>query len=90
MDVIGDACPPVGEEYAMGMAKPTGGYAQHMIDPDGWPEIDEDTFHHRAQQYTLALRQITEALRTCQDQQAEIFDGGVWLGSAAGAANREL
>jgi hypothetical protein len=74
----------------MGMAKPTGGYAQHMVDPGGWPEIDEDAFYHRAQHYTRALRQVTEVLQTCQHQQSEIFEGGIWLGSAAGAANREL
>jgi hypothetical protein len=74
----------------MGVAKPTGGYAEQMLDPGGWPDVDEQAFYDRAQQYTQVLRQVTDVLETCQHQQAEIFDGGIWSGSAAGAANGEL
>jgi hypothetical protein len=74
----------------MGVAKPTGGYVEQMLDPGGWPDVDEQAFYDRAQQYTQVLRQATDVLGTCQHQQAEIFDGGVWSGSAAGAANGEL
>ena len=74
----------------MRVARPTGGYAEQMLDPGGWPEVDEDVFYDRAQQYTKVLQQITEVLGSCQHQQAEIFDGGVWSGTAAGAANGEL
>nr|WP_258043629.1 hypothetical protein [Mycobacterium kansasii] len=35
----------------MSIARPTGEYAELMLDPDGWPEADEDTFYDRAQQY---------------------------------------
>jgi hypothetical protein len=74
----------------MGVAKPTGKYAEQMLDPGGWPDVDEQAFYDRAQQYTQVLRQVTDVLETCQHQQAEIFDGGIWSGSAAGAANGEL
>jgi hypothetical protein len=74
----------------MGVARPTGGYAEQMLDPGGWPDVDEQAFHDRAQQYTQILRQVTDVLETCQHQQAEVFDGGIWSGSAAGAANGEL
>jgi hypothetical protein len=74
----------------MGVAKPTGGYVEQMLDPGGWPDVDEQAFYDRAQQYTQVLRQATDVLGTCQHQQAEIFDGGIWSGSAAGAANGEL
>ena len=74
----------------MGVAKPTGEYAEQMLDPGGWPDVDEQAFYDRAQQYMQVLRQVTDVLETCQHQQAEIFDGGIWSGSAAGAANGEL
>ncbi|WP_293319522.1 secretion protein EspK [Mycobacterium sp.] len=74
----------------LGVAKPTGGYAEPMIDPGGWPDVDEQIFYDRAQQYTRVLHQLTGVLETCQHQRAEIFDGGIWSGGAAAAANGEL
>lgn len=74
----------------MGVAKPTGGYAEQMLDPGGWPDVDEQAFYDRAQQYTQVLRQVNDVLGTCQYQQTEVFSGGVWSGGAAGAANGEL
>lgn len=74
----------------MGVAKPTGGYVEKMLDPGGWPDVDEQVFYDRAQQYTQVLRQVTDVLETTQYQQAEIFNGGIWSGGAAGAANGEL
>jgi hypothetical protein len=74
----------------MGVAKPTGGYAEQMLDPGGWPDVNEQVFYDRAQQYTQVLHQVTDVLETCRHQRAEIFDGGIWSGSAAGAANGEL
>ncbi|OMC11913.1 hypothetical protein [Mycobacterium sp. SP-6446] len=74
----------------MSIAKPMGAYAEQMLAPDGWPEVDEDTYHDRAQQYTEVLRRVTEVLETCQHEQSEIFDGGTWSGGAAAAANSEL
>jgi hypothetical protein len=74
----------------MGLARPTGEYAKQMLAPDGWPDVDEDANYRRAYQYTQVLAQITEVLDNCRRRQAEIFDGRVWSGAAAGAANREL
>ena len=74
----------------MGIAKPTGGYAEQMLDPGGWPEADENTFYDRAQQYTQVLRDVTQVVENCRHQQTEIFEGGIWSGTAAGAAGRDL
>ncbi|WAC91699.1 hypothetical protein [Mycobacterium sp. Aquia_213] len=74
----------------MGLAKPTGGYAEQMLDPGGWPEVDEQAFYDRAQQYTQVLRQVTDVLEACQSQRAEIFETGSWSGGAADAANTQL
>jgi hypothetical protein len=74
----------------MGVAEPTGGYAERMLNPGGWPDVDEQACYDRAQQYTQVLRQVTDILETCQRQRAEIFEGGIWSGSAASAANGEL
>lgn len=74
----------------MNIAKPTGGYAEQMLEPGGWPEINEAALYDRAQEYTEVLRQVTDILESCQHQQGEIFDGGVWSGGAANAANGEL
>jgi hypothetical protein len=73
-----------------GVAKPTGAYTEQMLDAGGWPEVDEETYRDRAQRYTLVLRQVTGILETSQRQAGEIFDGGIWSGAAAGAANGEL
>lgn len=74
----------------MSLAKPTGGYAEQMLDPGGWPEVDEQVFYDRAQQYTQVLRDVTDVLEACQSQRTEIFDTGTWSGSAADAANTQL
>jgi hypothetical protein len=29
----------------MGVARPTGGYAEQMLDPGGWPDVDEQAFY---------------------------------------------
>lgn len=74
----------------MSMARPAGEYVEQMLDPGGWPQVDEDTFYDRAQQYGEVLRQVTDALRTCRQQHLEVFEGGVWSGGAADAADGEL
>src|ERR1700733_3805362 len=74
----------------MSVAKPTGGYADRMLNPGGWPDVDEQVFYDRAQQYTLVLREATEVMDPCRYQRAEIFAGGIWSGSAASAADAEL
>ncbi len=74
----------------MGLARPTGEYAELMLAPDGWPEADEDANHDRAQHYIHVLRQAAEVSDHCRHEQLSIFDGDVWSGSAASAADWQL
>lgn len=74
----------------MGIPRPTGEYAGQMLEPGGWPEADEDTFYDRAQEYNQLLRQVTDVMDAAKRQQVEIFEGGVWSGGAANAANGAL
>ncbi|MBY0442619.1 MAG: secretion protein EspK [Mycobacteriaceae bacterium] len=71
----------------MGIEKPIGGHAEQMLDPGGWPEVDEDAFYDRATEFTRVLRRVSDVMETCQQQQARVFDEGVWSGGAAVAAN---
>lgn len=74
----------------MGVVKPVSEYAAQMLTPDAWPEVNEDNYYDRAQQYTDVLRQVTAVLETCQHERSELFDGGFWSGGAAAAAKGEL
>lgn len=74
----------------MGMVRPTGGFAEGMLDGGGWPDVAEDAFYDRAQQYAQVLRQVTDVLDTLRQQRSEIFVSGLWSGLAAGAANGAL
>lgn len=74
----------------MSMLRPTGGYFDQLLEPGGWPEVDEDAFYERAQEFTQVLRQVTEVLESCQQRRTQVFDDGVWSGGAADAANGEL
>ncbi|WP_373235201.1 secretion protein EspK, partial [Mycobacterium marinum] len=74
----------------MSIAKPTGEHVGLMLDPGGWPQADEDLFYVRAQQYNQTLHHITRIVDTCRQQRLHVFDGGVWSGGAANAANGAL
>jgi hypothetical protein len=74
----------------MGLARPTGEYAEQMLAANGWPEADEDAGYDRAQQYIHVLRQTAEVLDSCRREQLEIFEGDVWSGGAASAADGQL
>ncbi len=74
----------------MGIPRPTGEYAGQMLEPGGWPEADEDTFYDRAREYNGVLRKVTDVMDATRHEQAEVFDGGVWSGGAANAANGAL
>ena len=43
----------------MSIAKPTGEYAEEMLNPGGWPETDEQSLYDRAQEFTRILQQLT-------------------------------
>jgi ESX secretion-associated protein EspK len=74
----------------MTVAKPTGEYADEMLDPGGWVETDEQKLYDRAQELTRTLQQLTNSLEGLQHEQAEIFNGGVWEGGGANAAKGKL
>lgn len=77
-------------KLAMGIPRPTGEYAGQMLDPGGWPEANEDAFYDRAQEYNQVLRKVTDVMDSTRRQQVEVFEGGVWSGGAANAANGAL
>ncbi|SPM38339.1 hypothetical protein MNAB215_516 [Mycobacterium numidiamassiliense] len=74
----------------MGLARPTGDYAEQMLAPEGWPEAGEDANYERAERYMHVLRQVADVSDHCRREQLDIFDGGVWTGGAATAADRQL
>ncbi|WP_142272202.1 secretion protein EspK [Mycobacterium shinjukuense] len=74
----------------MGITRPTGEYASQMLEPGGWPEANEDILYDRAQEYNRVLRKVTDVMDACRHQQVEVFEGGVWSGGAANAANGAL
>lgn len=74
----------------MSITRPTGSYARQMLDPGGWVEADEDTFYDRAQEYSQVWQRVTDVLDTCRQQKGHVFEGGLWSGGAANAANGAL
>jgi hypothetical protein len=80
----------VAEEVAMGLPEPKGEYVEQMLDQGGWPDVDEDSFHGRADKFMQVLGQVTEVLDGCLHHSGELFKGGIWSGGAAVTANGEL
>lgn len=74
----------------MGIPRPTGEYAGRMLEAGGWPDADEDIHYDRAREYNRVLHLFTDVMDACRHQQVEVFDGGVWSGGAASAANGAL
>src|SRR6185437_9907003 len=74
----------------MGIARPTGEYAESMLSPGGWPDANEDSYYERAQQYNQMLLKVTDVLDAVKRQKIGVFEGGVWSGTAANAANGAL
>ncbi|MEZ0350519.1 secretion protein EspK [Mycobacterium sp. pR1184] len=74
----------------MSIVRPTGRYAEQMLAPNGWPQVDEDALYDRAREYTGVMSGVTAVLEACQHEQISIFETGVWTGGAAGAADDEL
>lgn len=74
----------------MGIPKPDGPYAEQLLEPGGWTDADEDQLYKVAHEATQAVQQLTfRALDPWQRERSETFDGGSWLGRAAGAANNK-
>ncbi|RFD27260.1 secretion protein EspK [Mycobacterium uberis] len=74
----------------MGILRPTGEYAERMLDPGGWPDANEDTFYDRAQEFSQVLWKVTDVLETTRYQKSLVFDSGIWSGGAANAASGAL
>jgi hypothetical protein len=74
----------------MGLARPTAEYAEQMLDPGGWPEVDENALYDRAEEYAQVLREVNGVFANCRRAQLNTFDGGDWSGGAANAANNTL
>ncbi|SOX55003.1 secretion protein EspK, partial [Mycobacterium ahvazicum] len=72
------------------IVRPTGQYAEQMLAPNGWPQVDEDALYDRARQYTRVMSDITGVLEACRHEQISIFETGVWKGASAGTAGDEL
>ena len=74
----------------MGTARPAGKYAEQMISPGGWPEVDEATFAARSEEFAGVSRQLGVVLDSSAQQKMQVFEGGIWSGGAADAANDAL
>ncbi|WP_205875420.1 WXG100-like domain-containing protein [Mycobacterium camsae] len=74
----------------MGIPKPFGGHAEQMLEPDAWPEADEDVLFDRAHAWTRILHQVDEVLGANRRHRAEMFECDGWRGAAAAAAADEL
>ncbi|MEM6107175.1 secretion protein EspK [Mycobacterium sp. 050272] len=74
----------------MSIVRPTGQYAEQMLAPNGWPQVDEDALYDRAQEYMRVMSEVTRVLEACRHEQISIFETSVWTGGAAGAAGDEL
>ena len=74
----------------MGTARPAGKYAEQMISPGGWPEVDEATFAARSEEFAGVSRQLGVVLDSSAQQKMQVFEGGIWSGTAADAANDAL
>jgi hypothetical protein len=74
----------------MGIARPTGEYAEQMISAGGWPEVDEATFAARSEEFAGVSRQLGVVLDSSAQQKMQVFEGGIWSGAAADAANDAL
>ena len=74
----------------MAIAQPAGGFAEQMISPGGWPEVDEATFAARSEEFAGVSRQLGVVLDSSAQQKMQVFEGGIWSGTAADAANDAL
>lgn len=71
----------------MGFARPTGKYADQMLDPGGWPDTDEQQLLERSRKLTALLTDLTRVHETWLHEQTDISSGALWSGSGANAAN---
>lgn len=75
----------------VGIERPGGPYAAQMIAGGAWPEADEGTYFHRADELRGHHKQITGALEDWQRHETLLFnDSHAWSGDAARAAARHI
>jgi hypothetical protein len=74
----------------MAIARPAGGFAEQMISPGGWPEVDEAKFAARSEEFAGVSRQLGVVLDSSAQQRMQVFEGGIWSGGAADAADGAL
>src|SRR5688500_5866243 len=71
----------------MGFSKPTGKFAAQMLEPGGWPDLDEAEFLSRASLLTSKLQELVSKLESWLSEQTEVSSGGIWSGSGANAGS---
>lgn len=74
----------------MTIPRPAGQHAEQMLEPGGWPSINEEMIYGRALELHHVLSKVSDLTGTCSSQKAEVFDSGGWSGGAADAANNRI
>ncbi len=74
----------------MSVAKPTGPHAEEMLEPGGWPDVDESTLTQHVTELTTTLQQLTSVNETWMTQQAELTAPTTWAGGGATAAGTAI
>ncbi|CAM4236271.1 ESX-1 secretion-associated protein EspK [Mycobacterium basiliense] len=74
----------------MTLMRPMGPYAELMLDPGGWPDVDEDHLYQRSRELMEMHAQVCHVYETCLLLQLRIFEPSVWSGATADAADGEL
>lgn len=74
----------------MGFDQSTGKYADRMLNPGGWPDIDEVEFLHRAEALSSILQQLARNLESWLGEHTEISSGAIWSGNAAVAGSTAI
>lgn len=72
----------------MSIGRPDGPYVDRLLASGAWPDVNEDLLYDRATACTRALQDLTfGSAEPWAHELNETFDGGIWTGGAAGAAN---
>lgn len=72
----------------MTVGRPGGPYADRLLDPGGWPNVNEDQLYDSATNCVHKLQDLTfDAAEPWSHHRSETFDEGAWSGGAANAAD---
>lgn len=72
----------------MGFGRPTSKNAAQMLEPGGWPEVDESAFLNRASSLTDTLQQVTRTLESWLHEQTKISSWSTQIASHASMKRR--